>query len=164
MAEQTEKQMEVKRLITKVSINDERVLIKYDVPGTTGVDSYTLECTDAPVPDFLESFTDLSKHMSKWLELADDWGDTVDMSEVIIKYDGQFFSAAFKIVKHLKYCLNPLKLMTPIKWNNESDDDSPHEKECIMHADVLMAINICLKDAQDYIKGIRKQGKLFSED
>lgn len=156
-----EKQMEVIRRITKVSINDKRVLIKYDVPNEAGVDSYTLECAEQPVPDFMTAFNDLTKHMPKWLALPDDWDLAAYVAELIIKHDGEYFSAAFKIVKEVKNCLSPLKLATPLKWNKESEDDSPYEKECIMHGDVLLAINICLKHAEAYIKGTRQQGKLF---
>lgn len=161
MAEKKEKQMEVIRRITKVSINDKRVLIKYEVPNEAGVDSYTLECAEQPVPDFMAAFIDLTKHIPTWLNLPDDWDFAAKVSELIIKHDGEYFSAAFKVVKEITNCLNPLKLTTPIKWNKESEDDSPYEKECIMNDGVLIAIDTCLKHAGEYIKGTRQQGKLF---
>ena len=146
----------MKRRITKIKHNAGKVKIDYlNERNDDQVDEYSLVCSDAPVPEFIEALQSLKKVLPSWLECKPDYTDNMTILGVSISWKGDNFGACVTALKPLKASNSPLVLNAPHKpMEPYSGDDYAN---CLTQEHIKNIV----AEAEAYIDGTRAQMGLF---
>jgi hypothetical protein len=152
--------------ITKVKYSKSRVLVQYQVEREgSEPDEYSMECADAPHPDFEKALQALAPHAILWCELPEALVKRSRISGVSLSWnhdeDGDVvMGAVVTALVTLVRCQSPLVLNTPHKPERPYSDGDPNAVTYCLTADCIAAIGKVLEEAEAYLDGKRAQGSL----
>jgi hypothetical protein len=144
---------------------DGKVHLEYQVKAKKGGswDDFSFTCSDEPKPEFRNALIDLAQDVIKMCELPEDYLGRIVVKGVSFSWGGEaeVMGAVIVAQMSLRKSNIPLNLNTPHKpsepYSEGADESQLLSDDCVGRLEDL------IKEAEDYVKGIRAQGNLFPE-
>jgi hypothetical protein len=146
------------RRITKVKYSD-RVIIMYEVPRGDSVDTYTLDCMDAPTQSFIDALQRLKTLMPYWGDMTTEQAQNCEIRGAFFSWKRPgIFGGGFTALRPLKNCASPMVLNMPHKPSMPYSDGGD-EGMCLTTIENELLLAVCA-EAEKYLDGERAQMEL----
>jgi hypothetical protein len=149
--------------IRKVKFDGQRVEILYEQEKDTGMDEFSLKCTDKPLEKFVKAMDALRSHVADLCELPKKWGDNLEIRGVSFSYAGdkEVMGAVISALKPLGKSSCPLVINTPHACE---EPPSPTAEANLLPGKAVAALRLVINEAKKYIAGERETVPLFKGD
>ena len=145
------------RRITKVKYSD-RVIIMYEVPRGDSVDTYTLDCMDAPTQSFVDALQRLKHLIPSWGDMTTEQAQNCEIRGAFFSWKRDIFGGGFTALRPLKNCASPMVLNMPHKPSMPYSDGGD-EGTCLTTIENELLLAVCA-EAEKYLDGERAQMEL----
>lgn len=126
-------------------------------------DQFSMACSDDPKPEFKVALQALSEDVIKMCELPEDYQKRIMVTGVSFSYggEGEIMGATIISQMSLNHSNVNLNLNTPPKPSKPYSEGGDRA-QCLSE-DCVERLGDLMREAEDYVNGIRAQGELFPE-
>ncbi len=156
-------------IFQKISVTSKgKIHMEYEVSNGNDVDEFSFTCGDEPKPEFRAALQDLAQDVIEMCELPDHYLSRINVTGVSFSYGGESAVMGATIISQMSLSKSyvALNLNTPHKASEPYADgeDGNKDPKQLLSEDCVERLEDLIREAQDYVNGIRAQKKFSFAD